>query len=365
MSIYLDYSATTPLSAAALSAFTAAAGLVGNPHSSHPFGVAAAARLDGEKAGILARFSGAEGCELILTGSGSAANNLAVLGIADAYRGFGRHILTTPLEHPSVGGALARLAAAGYETEPLRILRDGKIDLDDLAARVRQDTVLVCVSAADAVLGALQPVARIAAVLKAAAPYGHLHVDGAQAVGKMSCDLTGADTFSFTAHKLYAPAGLGLLIRRPDTVLTPLVHGYGIHAGTPSVPLAAACRAALDALCLDLTAHTAVVRRHRARILEFAAKNPQIQINSPADGLPHIVNVGVEGYTGRQMQQRLAARGVMVSVQSACSNPAHPAPAVTALGYDRKRAAGAFRISLSHLTTDEEVRTLLNLLIEK
>ena len=364
--INLDYASHTPADERVLAEFCRAErACAGNAFAAHALGRAARAELDRATEGIAALI-GVSPSEIIFTSGASEANNLAVKGIARAYAHRGRHILSTCLEHPSVSGALAFLAEAGYEIELLRILPNGKIDIEHLQRAIRDDTILLCVSAVDSELGAIQETDVLAKSV-ASRPNCRLHVDLAQAVGKIPGlfeNLSQASTMCFSPHKFYGLGGFGVLVKREGVVLEPLIHGGtsgGIYrAGTPSPAQAAACFLALK-LALENSEeklqNAAKMREYVIKMLHNAAK-----INSPPDGSPYILNLSIPGIRGTKMQEELNKRGIAVSVKSACSTDAAPSRPVFAVS-DKKNALNSWRVSFSHHTTQEELDEFIRQLL--
>lgn len=167
----------------------------------------------------------------------------------------GRHIISTPLEHSSVSGTLTALQEQGYEIDLLDVKQDGTVDLEHLKDLLRPDTICVAITLVDSELGVVQPVQEIAAILKAY-PHCHLHVDATQAVGKIPVSFEGVDTMSLTAHKFYGLNGIGLVVKRRNLALEPLIHGGEsttiYRSGTPTVALASSLARALDLAIIDL-----------------------------------------------------------------------------------------------------------------
>ena len=361
--LYLDYSANTPVDEAVLQCFCEAERRYpGNANAHHQAGAAAKAAIN-EATRSIARCLGAPPAGIIYTSGASEANNLAVKGLAALGSTTGRHILSTPLEHSSVSGSLEALQKQGYEVELLDLLPDGTVDLADLKKRLRPDTVLVAVTAVDSELGVVQPIAEIAALLKAY-PNCHFHVDATQAVGKIPVQFEGMDTMSLTAHKFYGLNGIGVLVKRLGLALPPLIHGgestTPYRSGTPTVALACSLALALEKATAELPTRTAAVRSLNDRLRAEFARYPRVRINSPANAVPHILNLSVQGVKGTVFQRELDARGVCVSVKSACSSDGLPSRAVLAVSQDRRNALSSWRISLSHLTTEEEVTAFLH-----
>ena len=356
--IYLDYSANTPVDEAVLARFCEIERhCPGNANSRHAAGAAAKAAID-EATQSIARSLGVQPAEIIYTSGASEANNFAIKSIARLERHHGKHIISTQLEHSSVGASLSALQQQGYEIDLLDIGRDGRVDLDQLRELMRNDTILVAVCAVDSELGTVQPIQELAEIVK---PYPgcRLHVDATQAVGKTDLWLDGVDTMSFTAHKFYGPNGIGALYKRRGLVIEPQISGGAsttiYRSGTPTLGLAVSLDAALTKALDEQDARTAHVQKLRDRLLAELQKYSLVRINSPAQAVPHILNVSVTGVKGTRFQQALSEQGVCVSVKSACSSDGMPSKAVFAVSRDRRNALSSWRISLSHLTTKEEI----------
>ena len=356
--IYLDYAANTPVSPAVLARFVEAeTRFIGNPNSHHSAGRGAAEALT-QITATMAEKLGIQPAEIIYTSGASEANNMAIKGVARVSRHLGRHIISTPLEHPSVSAPLTYLQEQGYEIDLVDIGRDGLIDMEHLRELLRPDTVLVAVSAVDSELGTVQPIPAIAELLRDL-PHCRLHVDATQALGKTGLALDGVDTAAFSAHKIYGLNGSGFLYKKDALVLEPLIHG-GVsttlyRSGTPTLALAAALDTAVEQAISERERRTTVVAAHNARLRQRLSSYPDVRINSPAHATPHILNVSVPGIKGGDFQQALDQSGICVSVKSACSVEGTPSRAVFAVSRDRKNALSSWRISLSHLTTAEEI----------
>ena len=362
--IYLDYSANTPADPAVLDAFCQTERrYIGNPNSTHPAGQAAREEMD-RVTGSIAALLGVEPEEIIYTSGASESNNLALKGIVQSSRHVGRHIISTVLEHSSVGGALSALQQQGCEVDLVDIRRDGTVDLEHLRELLRKDTVLVSVCAVDSELGTVQPIREMAAILKDY-PNCRLHVDATQAVGKTELVLDGVDTMSIAPHKFYGLNGSGLLMKKKGLVIEPQIHGGAsttpYRSGTPALGLAVSIETALELALGNQTQRIAYVRGLNRRLRAELARYPAVRINSPENAVPHILNLSVSGVKGTVFRQALGARGVCVSVKSACSAEGTPSKAVYAVSRDRKNALSSWRISLSHLTTEEEIAEFLQI----
>ena len=363
--IYLDYTADTPVDERVLQKYTETSReLFANPNSAHSEGRAAKAVIDNALSDI-AKLLGIQPNELIFTSGASEANNLAVKGLAFTNRRKGKHIISTFLEHSSVSGALTFLQEQGYEIDLVNILPNGKVDLNNLRNLLRPDTILCAVCAVDSELGTVQPTDEIAVILKDH-PDCRLHIDATQAIGKIPFSFAGADTVSFAPHKFYGLKGCGVLYKRDGCVLEPLIHGGAsttiYRSGTPDTAAIAALSTALNIAVNEQKERYDYVRALNERVRAELAKMPKIRINSPADAVPHILNISVSGIKGEEMRKLLDERGICVSVKSACSVPNTPSRPVFAVSHDRKNALSSWRLSLSHLTNEDEIGEFLKAL---
>ncbi len=362
--IYLDYAANTPVDPEVLNCFcAAAANFPGNPNSQHSAGTAA----KNEMLRITESIASLLGCkpsEIIYTSSASEANNLAIKGLVRSYRHKGKHIISTCLEHSSVSGALTYLQEQGYEIELAPIKRDGSVDLDALRKLIRKDTVLVSVCMVDSELGTLQPIREIEALLKEY-PAVRFHVDAVQAVGKLPVSLDGIDCVSLAPHKFFGICGCGILIKREGIILEPLIHGGAsttiYRSGTPALALAAATEKALSLALENMEERYSYVQGLNEALRGALSAYPLVTINSTTLASPYILNVSVKGIKATDFQAELDKCGVCVSTKSACSAPSTPSRPVYAVSGDKKNAMCSWRISLSRLTTQEEISEFLNI----
>ena len=360
--IYLDYSANTPVDERVLEQFCAVERrCIGNANSHHQAGTAAKAEIDAATMKIAALL-GVQPAEVIYTSGASESNNFALKGLARLSRHVGKHIISTPLEHSSVSGTLTALQEQGYEIDLLDVKRDGTVDLEQLRDLLRPDTICVAVTLVDSELGVVQPVEEIASILKEY-PHCHLHVDATQAIGKIPVSFEGVDTMSLTAHKFYGLNGIGLLLKRRNLALEPLIHGGEsttiYRSGTPTVALASSLACALELAVNEQPQRAEHVAKLNAELRSALSAYPLVRINSPEHAIPHVLNLSVQNVKGTVFQRELDAKGVCVSVKSACSSDGLPSRAVFAVSRDRRNALSSWRISLSHLTTEDESKEVL------
>ncbi|SHH54289.1 cysteine desulfurase [Sporobacter termitidis DSM 10068] len=360
--IYLDYAADTPAAREVLDVFSdTALRYAANPNSLHTPGRQAGARL-AECTEQIKTLLNLKNSDVIYTSGATEANNLALKGVAEKYRNSGKHIIATYLEHSSVNGALAALQNSGFEIDYVDSGSDGLVDLEQLKALLRKDTILVSACYVDSEMGVTQKIHDIAAILSGY-PGCRFHVDATQAVGKVPLSLDGADLFTFSPHKFYGLNGSGILIKKEELLLEPQIHG-GLSAtpyrsGTPALALAAACAKALELALAELAPRCEHVSGLNKKLRAALTKYPKVKINSTAYSVPHILSVSMPGVKTEDFRDELDAYGVCVSTRSACCAPNSVSRPVYAVTKDRKRAVSTLRVSLSHLTTEQDVDEFL------
>jgi len=366
-SIYLDYSANTPVDKSVLDCYyKAVENYPGNPNSNHYFGRVANDRLN-QSTEHIAEMLRIKPSEIIYTSGASEANNLAIKGIARINRNIGKHIISTCLEHSSVSGTLTFLQEQGYEIDLVNITTNGTIDLQHLKTLLRNDTILISICAVDSELGAIQPIQEIVNILKEY-PNCKLHVDATQAIGKIDFSFNGIDTVSFTAHKFYGLNSCGILYKNDTSIIEPLIHGGKsttiYRSGTPDLAMVVAMEKSLELALLQLDERYEKVSKLNKLLIDGLKKYPLVRINSTEKSIPHILNVSVKGIKSIEFQKSLDNYGVYVSTKSACSVPNTPSRAVYEVTKDRKNALSSWRISLSHLTTKDEISSFLEIFNE-
>jgi cysteine desulfurase len=253
---------------------------------------------------------------------------------------------------------MAYLKNQGYEIDYVALTETGEVDLAHLQELLRQDTVLVSVCTVDSEIGILQPITKVAQIVSRY-PHCVFHTDATQAIGKVPVCLDGIGLATFAPHKFYGLNGSGALIRKEAVQLEPQIHG-GIsttpfRSGTPALALAAALQKALL-----LALQTREKRYKKAAVLnkrlrDFFKQYPGIRINSTCKSVPFILNLSIPGVKTEKIQQQLSEAGIYVATKSACCAPNTVSRPVYALTRDKKAALSTLRISLSHLTTDEEL----------
>jgi len=363
---YFDHNATTPVSPEVLETAVECLGQVyGNASSIHHFGQAAKQRLESARRQTAAAI-GCQPQEIVFLSGGTEADNLALFGTVRCAKRASRHVITTAIEHPAVLNACAQLEREGVAVTCVPVSGDGIVDPDEVRRALRADTVLVSVMHANNELGTVQPVAEIAALARAAGAY--MHVDGVQALGKIPVDVDalGADLYSMSGHKIYAPKGIGALYVRRGTRLGAVTFG-GHHErerrpGTENVPGAAAfgCAAEVAGARLEADARRTAELRDRleSAILE---RIPRTGVNGKrAARTPNTANIYFDGLEGEALVIALDLRGFAVSSGAACSSGAvEPSHVLTAIGLRAERARASIRFSLGRANTAEQVDALV------
>ena len=360
--IYFDYAANTPVDSQVLDAFVEATrDYIANPNSSHSLGQEAKTRMD-QATEKIASLLQVQPEEIIYTSGATESNNLAIKGVAYEYRKQGRHIITTYLEHSSVLGAITALQNEGFDVDFVDVNKDGHIDLDHLRELLREDTILVSICYVDSEIGLLQDITKIGTMLKSY-PNCHFHVDATQAVGKVPVSFEDIDLITFSPHKFYGINGCGVLIRKEKVLLQTLIHG-GIstttfRSGTPMLAFAVSIEKALTLAYENLEDRLSYVREMNEYIQKNLSKYPKVTINSTKASVPYILNLSIKGVRSGAIQDEMDRLGVIISTKSACCHVNTPSKPVYALTKDRKAALSTLRVSLSHLTTKEEVEQFL------
>ena len=357
MEAYLDNSATTrPCRAATQAMQTAMETLWGNPSSLHQKGWEAQQLVRDAKDALSKQLS-CRPAEVLFTGSGTQANNLAVLGAAHAQKKKGNRGVVSAVEHPSVMKAAERLLQEGFDVQKIPVDRYGTIDLDTAEQLIDETTVLVSVMKVNNELGSVEPVEALRPILRRKQSPALLHVDAVQAFGKLPVSVSrlGADLVTVSAHKVHGPKGVGALFVKTGVRLVPTVVGgeqeNGVFPGTEATPAIAGFGAAVKAMKIPPLEQ---IRAKRDLFAEKLCTLPQVALNSGDDALPYIINFSLPGWRSDTVLNFLSDRGVFVSSGSACAK-GHRSPVLTAAGLSVDRIDGAIRVSLCDETTQDEL----------
>lgn len=362
--IYLDYSATTPVNEDVLNTYVLTTKqYIGNPNSLHKLGFEAKKLIDAATNQV-ASILKVNPNEIIYTSGSSESNNLAIKGICAKHTG--KHIITTELEHSSVSETVKYMQSLGYDVSYVKLDSNGLVDLMDLEKIIREDTVLVSVSAVNSEVGVVQDIEAIGRVVKRH-PKVFFHSDMTQCIGKMKVDLSMVDLASVSAQKFYGMKGIGCLIKKNKIDIEPLIHGGKsttvFRAGTPATPLIASFSKALRLAYQDFKVKNEhVVQLHKYLINKL--KDLNIEVNSNEFCLPYIVNVSLPGIKPETMLHALEQEEIYISTQTACSTGNYSL-AVLAVTNDIVKASHSIRISLSYLTTFDELDKFISVFAKK
>ena len=362
--IYMDHHSTTPVAPEVFEAMRPYfCERFGNAASrSHPFGWAAEEAVEQARAQV-AHLLGCKPAEIVWTSGATEADNLAIKGVAAAYREKGRHIITSGIEHHAVLDPCKRLEREGYQVTYLPVDRTGRVDPADVELAITKETILISIMAANNEIGTLQPMVEIGRIAKR---HGVLfHTDAAQYVGKLplSVEEWHVDLLSASAHKMYGPKGVGVLyvrMSKPRVKLVPQMdgggHEKGRRSGTLNVPgcvgLGAACMLAERELATEPARLTALRERLGAALW---AGLDYIHLNGhPTERLPGSLNVSFEFVEGESLL--MALKGIAISSGSACTSATlEPSYVLLALGVDEQLAHASIRFGLGRGNTEEEV----------
>ena len=370
--LYLDYAANTPVDPDVLKVFNESTiKYFANPNSTHKLGLEVNQKIEETTNHIMEMFQKEtnlnQNTEIIYTSGSNESNNLAIKGVAQSYKENGKHIITTFLEHSSVSSPLTYLKEQGYEIDVLNITSDGKVDIEQLKSLIREDTILVSICYVDSEVGIIQPIKEIANILKDY-PNCFLHVDCTQAIGKIKTDLENVDLISFAPHKFYGLNGFGVLIKRKDIVLEPLINGGTsttlYRSGTPVVGQICALEKALEITFKEFEQRKQYVRKLNKKLRENLSKYKNVKINTVSEENPFILNISVVGVKAIEFKQKLEEYGICISIKSACTVTITPSRIVMAMTHDKKRSFASWRISLSHLIREEEIHKFLKIFDE-
>jgi cysteine desulfurase len=362
--IYLDYNATTPIDRRVAEAMLPYLyEHFGNPSSAHPYGTRARQAVENARA-QLARLLGCSPVEIVFTSGGSEANNMAIKGVAEAYRSQGAHMIRSAIEHPAVIEPCDYLDAQGYRITVLPVDERGMVDPEDVARAIALDTILISIMHANNEVGTIQPIAEIAATAREHQVL--FHTDAAQSVGKIPVDIEslGVDLLSIAGHKLYAPKGVGALYVRSGVELAKFMHGAeheaDRRAGTENVLeiVGLGQAAAIAVQELEARAHHMAAMRDRLwdGIRQAFGEPGRIRRNGhPERTLPNTLNVSFRSLEANTLIDEISEH-VAASAGAAChAESVELSPVVEALGLPIEYAMGTVRFSVGAMTTADEI----------
>lgn len=377
MEAYLDNSATTRCSDRACQLMVDLLTKdYGNPSSLHMKGIEAERFVETAKKKIAKTLRVSEK-EIIFTSGGTESNNLAIIGAAMANRRAGNHIITTSIEHASVENPMEFLKEQGFDVTYLSVDENGIISLEELEEAVTEQTILVSMMQVNNEIGAIEPVAEAAELIKKKNPDTLIHVDAIQSYGKMYIypKKLGIDMLSVSGHKIHGPKGSGFLWVKEKTKLKPLILGggqqKGMRSGTENVPAIAGLGEAAEEIYENLDEKRAHLYGLKQRFIDGIEKLEGTHVNGKTgeDSAPHIVSVSFEGIRSEVLLHSLEDRGIYVSSGSACSSNNHAgkqkgSKTLRNIHLKENLLDSTLRFSFSVHTTEEEIDYALEVLGE-
>jgi len=372
MSIYLDHSATTPVSKRVRIAIeNVLTTNYGNPSSLHRMGLNAEKAIKSARSSIAKTLNVSEKT-IIFTSGGTESNNLAIFGAIRREKG---RLITTAFEHPSVLVAMTQLEKEGYDVVYLPINSDGHIDSEDLKNALTEDTQLVSIMFVNNEIGSIQPIDRIAEIIEtyneAHQARVRFHVDAVQAYGKMPINLKGLkiDALTISAHKINGLKGSGALVKSDRLSVKARTYGggqeQGIRPGTENIIGIVAFGAAAEEANETMREHRVHVEKLKSTLISKVVMEDGISINGCEPQSPYILNLAFEGIKAEVMLHTLEMSDIYVSTGSAChSKKMSQSHVLTAMGIGQLKTDGAIRISFGASNTLDEIETTANMLLK-
>lgn len=360
--IYLDYSATTPVDERVLDSYVKATNeYIGNANSIHTLGSKSKELLINATNQIAEIFN-CHPKEIIYTSGASESNSTAIKGVAFKYYKKGKHIITSKLEHKSVLETMGYLSSIGFEVEFVNLLPNGQVDLSHLEQIIRDDTILISICGVNSEVGFKAPLKTIRQVINKKNPNVLFHSDLTQALGKTRFYLSDLDLASFSAHKIYAPKGIGILYKKRDLKIDTLIYGTTENSkergGTPALPLIVAFSKAIRLAYDTLDSRIKKCERLKINLLK-GLKKYDVVINSNELCIPQIVNLSLKKIKSETFVHALERHEIYISTTTACSSLEESTIINAISNGDKELSTTSIRISLSHLTSYEDIDNFL------
>lgn len=364
--IYFDNSATTKVDERVLETFIKVTKeLNGNPSSLHNLGEQADGLLQQARKQIAESLK-VDSSTIYFTSGGTEGDNWAIKGTALEKKAFGRHLITTSIEHPAVTKTMEQLKKIGYEVTYLPVDKNGVVSVEALKRAIRPDTILVSIMAVNNEVGSIQPIQEISELLEEY-PTIHFHVDAVQAIGKIPLNIgttSRIDLATFSAHKFHGLKGTGFLYIKKGKKIASLLNGggqeNGLRSGTENVAGAAAVAKALR-LLMDKKEEKAIQQlKIKDMLMDTLETYPKVTLFSTRKGAPHILCFAIHGIRGEVLVHALEKEEIYVSTTSACSSKKQKSSStLNAMSVPEDIASGAVRISLDYMNTKEEAHQFL------
>lgn len=356
--IYLDYSATTKPDEKVIEVYNKVVReYYANSNSLHSLGIKSK-ELEEYATNKIAKLLKVKPTEIIYTSGASESNNQALKGICFKYKQRANHIITTKLEHSSITETVKYLTENGFVVDYVNILENGEVDLEHLKQLINDNTLLVSICAVDSELGIKQPIEKISHIVKCY-PKCYFHVDCTQAIGKINIDLSKVDLASISAHKIYGFKGIGLLYKKENIEIDPLIHGGKsttiYRSGTPALPLIVSMMKALELINPKVEENYNKVKILNDLVKDNLTKYSKVHINSTEKSIPYVINFSIKDIKPETFVHALDEKNIYISTKSACSKANTMSESVYSVTKNKDYASTSLRISLSYLTTEKEI----------
>jgi cysteine desulfurase len=365
MFVYLDNSATTkPFNEAVEEMTVMMTESFGNPSSMHKLGVLVEKKIKNARR-MIEKALGADDKTVIFTSGGTEANNLAILGLARKMKKRGNHIITSSIEHPSVLSVCKKLEQEGFDVTYLPVDSMGRVDIEDLKASVKKETILVTIMHVNNEVGSIQPIKEIGHYLKTLSPKPHFHVDAVQSFEKIlyKVKVLGVDSMAISGHKVHGPKGIGALYMKKEANFEPLLYGGGqendYRPGTENTLGIVGFAKAVELLEENKKNHIEKLQFLKDLLYKELADISNIRVNSMMneEGVAHILNVSFNGVRGEVLLHTLEMKDIFVSTGSACASNKNKtySHVLESMGLSNSEKEGAIRFSFNHELTEKEI----------
>lgn len=358
--VYLDYAANCPVEKKVLEDFNLNSILYyANPNSTHKLGIEAKEKIDSVSE-YLSNLFNVKSDNIIYTSGATESNNLVIKGFAYANKDC--HIITTEIEHSSIIAPCNYLLKEGYNIDILSVNEKGQIDLNELESLITDKKTLVSITSVESETGIMQNIEEISELLK---KYDNVyfHTDLTQGIGKINIDSSNIDMITFAPHKFYGINGIGILIKKDNVKLLPIINGgkstSKYRSGTPATALILSIKKTLEIALANMDNNKKHITKLNEHLREELKKYENVLFNSPSSSIPNILNISVRNMNAEKFSKKLQEKDIYISTKSACSSEENISKIIYALTKDKNLASSSLRISLSHMTTKEEIDEFL------
>lgn len=358
--VYLDYAANCPVDKKVLEDFNLNNILYyANPNSSHKLGIEAKEKID-EVTEYISKIFECNKEDIIYTSGSSESNNLAIKGFADLNKNC--HIITTEIEHSSIIAPCNYLLSKGYKVDILPVNNKGQIDVKQLENLIGKEKTLVSITTVESETGIIENIEEIGDVLS---KYDNVtfHTDATASIGKVNIDFKNVDMITFSPHKFYGINGVGVLIKKNNIKLSPLIHGgkstSKYRSGTPALALILSIKKSLEIALDNIDKNNEYIKKLNDYLKDNLKKYPNLYFNTTKNSIYNTLNISIKGIDSNSFSKELEDNNIYISTKSACSSDKNISKTIYAITNDEERAKSSIRISLSHLTTKEELDEFL------